>query len=497
MMVMKGTRPKFLQLGLFVLVFWASQDCRCQTWSFNDSMTTLYCPPDRIGTVRFRSTGINTPPDLVICTHALEECYLRILRDFSDGAYHDTVSFFAGDFGSNTDGNIEIVDLDSDSDLDMVGFWSPHAPYTPEQMFAIRDVGGTFEYSVIGGAVPSTEGFDSHYSVTSFDVNSDGRMDVILKGYEADLYNPSYTIPRSYLLMQDGNGEFVLTTPTLPLTNYSHHADFDGDGLQDLFLLVEEGNVYLHNNGDGSFTIADTLACHYPPTDGPGLDFNGDGMEDFLVSSNFLDGHLLIQGYPGNNGDCGDPVIMCEYYSAIVGYWQGLIVADLNNDQFLDLIYKDGSPSELVVNYRIALGNGIWPMNAPTEVLVTTDRRAMYIHDLDADGDLDLVFHDFDCVYWLENLAISPVGVPANEMTDLIISPVPASDLIHVRSSDSTLSGSIEVIDGTGRKVLIAPLSSPSETLDVSHLAPGVYFVRLLERSGNAIAVKSIVVSDR
>ena len=125
------------------------------------------------------------------------------------------------------------------------------------------------------------------------DFNGDGKMDYVI------VNNAMTTLT---LYTSNGDGTFTNATPnniTLPTgTTYILKGDFDGDGLEDLFVAANTGKTYelyvLRSTGTG-FTTIDlntSDATSSTPTYWIG-DYDGDGMNDYIV--------LYSAGSPTNN----------------------------------------------------------------------------------------------------------------------------------------------------------------------------------------------------
>ena len=152
------------------------------------------------------------------------------------------------------------------------------------------------------GLPPVVSKLQKRYLTSRFvDANNDGAPDLVLGSIRG--------VPGNLLLINDGKGAFTeAPEDALPpkvggiawVTVAIAPADYDGDGLTDLILVMTEGytgRVALQlalNNGDGTFWDAsEQLGFREVPPLYPGdywirsvtpLDFNGDGQIDFLTS---------------------------------------------------------------------------------------------------------------------------------------------------------------------------------------------------------------------
>jgi hypothetical protein len=137
------------------------------------------------------------------------------------------------------------------------------------------------------------------------DINGDGKADLVV---------PQETGSKLYL--NDGKARFSdasaksgdLAKPLGRVTSAAT-ADFDGDGKPDIFLgCFKNGNHYLRNNGDGTFTdTSERLGFHHRIFNSRGLalaDVNKDGVPDLLLANEGQESAVLL-GAPKKTGGDG------------------------------------------------------------------------------------------------------------------------------------------------------------------------------------------------
>ncbi len=97
------------------------------------------------------------------------------------------------------------------------------------------------------------------------------------------------------------------------------------------------------------------------------------------------------------------------------------------------------------------------------------------------------------------NLPSKRVAAPSMTQGDPVIqlTPNPVSDRLTIASSETIKSGSI--VDVNGRIVMEKVLTEESESfsVDVNHLAPGVYFIQLQTTQGKVEVQKFVVKKER
>ncbi len=142
--------------------------------------------------------------------------------------------------------------------------------------------------------------------VMTTDLDQDGDMDLFYFGQKVMNADGNPAGHQARLLINQGEGKFedltVLLMPRLPggIQDVSF-ADYDGDGVVDIFLVYRNGqNRLLINNGVGKF--ADRTKTYLPriiddSEHADWADFDGDGDNDLLVVNRSISTHY--RAFPG------------------------------------------------------------------------------------------------------------------------------------------------------------------------------------------------------
>lgn len=210
------------------------------------------------------------------------------------------------------------------------------------------------------------------------DVDGDGDTDLVVAMEWAPVQ----------VLVNDGHGRFAAAPARVPQTTHDHEeaalADLDGDGDLDLAIVSEDdraAELWL-NDGSGRFAVAAFEAASGAVGNGIiAVDVDADGDLD-LVAAN-ADGDRVLRN-DGRAGFTHDR----EALPAVEGISQDVIAGDVDGDGDADLVFGKESGARLLLNDgrgRFALASAAqWPALAD-------ETRKVGLGDIDADGDLDVV----------------------------------------------------------------------------------------------------------
>lgn len=181
-----------------------------------------------------------------------------------------------------------------------------------------------------------------------FDANGDGYPDLFTGG-GGNFAPASAGNFQNQLFINDGKGNFKLKRGALPAGNSNCGAavsfDFDGDGAMDLFIGSRSipqnygatpQSYLLRNDGKGNFkdvtsTVAPSFSSLGMVTSVALLDVDKDGKNDLVVVGDYMSPTLFsFNGKQFVKKDSG--------LENLFGWWQTVQVADLNNDGYPDMI---------------------------------------------------------------------------------------------------------------------------------------------------------------
>jgi hypothetical protein len=223
-----------------------------------------------------------------------------------------------------------------------------------------------------------------------FDADNDQDLDLMVCSGGSDA-TPTSTSLNNRLYLNN-KGAFTRSTQTLYFPGSSESSscvtadDFDNDGDQDLFIGVRLKTSYyglpassyiLTNDGTGKFTnatneIAPELVDIGMITDAEWFDFDKDGDSDLAICGEYMP----VKIFENQKGKLTDVTkkAKLEYSN---GWWNRLIISDLNNDGFPDIIAGNhGLNSRFKANQRKPI--------------------SMYVSDFDQNGSIEQIICSYN-----------------------------------------------------------------------------------------------------
>ena len=261
---------------------------------------------------------------------------------------------------------------------------TPHSSKTAPAVFTDITASAGIVWKQVSGAsvnhyLPETMGG----GVALLDFDRDGLLDIFLVTGGPTPGQPQTGAARNALYRNLGNGKFEDVTVKAGLDRNSFYgigvaaADFDNDGLTDLFITGYPHSALWHNNGDGTFS--DVTAKAEVANNGKfaasaaWFDYDRDGRLDLFVAnyvkfSYDLPLHCGFAGKPAycaqkayegdaptlyhNNGDGTFSDVTAQAgLSGLAGRALGAAAIDIDGDGWQDLfVSRDASPNLLLMN---------------------------------------------------------------------------------------------------------------------------------------------------
>lgn len=293
-------------------------------------------------------------------------------RDRGDGSY-PFGGFAAGAGDVDQDGDLDVFTQDSGIRL-MMNKGGAQA-------------GQPGEFASLGG-IQSPPAYSSGYrdmggTITMGDLNSDGRVDAFVAGccYGMNAWEPGDDLPHapsiSWVWINDGSQSGLINGHNIPLDFLAGRpirqaalGDLDGDGDADLYAAVGEpsmgtvddlADLILLNDGTGRFTRSHQPLGAADSTSVALGDVNGDGALDALVGTSSGAALWINQGQPPGSAEP-------EFSQSPQSF-----------------AAPQDAAARLQAGFSAAAGR-LFGLYLPYGSLRT---RAVFLSDLDGDGDLD------------------------------------------------------------------------------------------------------------
>ncbi len=209
------------------------------------------------------------------------------------------------------------------------------------------------------------------------DVDGDGDLDLVVTMEWAPVQ----------LLLNDGAGRFTADPSRVPQTTHDHEetalADLDGDGDLDMAIVSEDdraSELWL-NDGTGRFTAAAFKAAEGGIGNGViAVDVDADGDLDLVLAN--ADGDRLLR-----NGGSADFEYDRDALAELGGISQDVAAGDVDGDGDMDLVFAKETGARLLLND----GRGRFTSaDASAWPAMDDETRKVGLGDVDGDGDLDV-----------------------------------------------------------------------------------------------------------
>ncbi|SDE42133.1 Repeat domain-containing protein [Pricia antarctica] len=277
---------------------------------------------------------------------------------------------------SQTGPGLAVADVDNDGDQEIyLGGGLDH----PGQLIGLNDNGATLRPSVAF----DTDKMYEDQGACFFDADGDGDQDLYVVSGSYEIYQNTELL-QDRLYLNDGKGNFTKSKNGLPEIASSGSTvisgDYDNDGDIDLFVggRVISGKYpyaptsFILRNDNGRFSMLDKASAPELEkvgmiTDAQWVDMNSDGMLDLVVTGEWMGIQLFL-----NKAGIFEKSNQFENLSNTKGWWNRLLVVDIDQDGDLDII-----AGNLGLNHKLKASE--------------EDPLMVYADDFDQNGSIDII----------------------------------------------------------------------------------------------------------
>lgn len=399
-------------------------------------------------------------------------------KNNGDGTFAAAITLVATTPNALTNINgIAIADIDDDGDNDILA-----TGYVSDNLVWFENNGD----STFQDAVEILGNLDGAGAVIVANLDNDvnGYLDVIVS-----LNAPDDDTDSVIYLLGNGDGTFGSLQYISPQLADSGPgdidlADFDEDGDLDVLIgYTGNGNVYVFDN-----RLIPDMSLSFTQYTNP-VDTGNGYLTDIAFGDLNDDGNLDIikSDYSPSGGDAGivwytnDSSGTATTFTAhpvptSIGNTSIGSVADLNNDTYNDLLVTNGAVTDDDVIWFVSDNAG----GLGSEILIDNSQSSIFdieVQDFDNDGDLDFAtvsYFQNDLNLFLNDLIVLGTEEILNQ--SMVIYPNPTKSSLNFKGFVDNLA--LSVYDVIGKNIMNASVSL-NQSLDVSNLTNGIYFLKI------------------
>ena len=322
---------------------------------------------------------------------------------------------------------------------------------------------------------PFTTDFQSFDCVSWGDIDNDGDL---------DLFTAPGMLPNNfdlYLYKNNGDGSFT-KIPNLPQAGINSGGgcsmnDYDNDGDLDIFVIAYDGNnVILDNDGFGNFS--QNTSCEIATVGGyckdpSWADYNNNGQSDLYIPlNNYFGGYNIFFENNGNSNSWIE--IKCEG-TISNSFGIGAVVSvftTVDNEVVEQTRIISNQQKNLLAHF------GLGDVVSIDSIIVTWP----------ASGIIDIL-EEVSINQLITVIEGETTSINKNSANSIAVYPNPANCYVNITDVDNSL---ISICNSNGRVLKTFESSSQNCRVNVSNLASGVYFIKIIKEKN--ITIKKIII---
>jgi len=337
---------------------------------------------------------------------------------------------------------------------------------------------GTFTSKPLSDTTKMQEDMDC----VLFDADNDKDLDLLVTcGDTRYDENSTYYTPRLYI--NDGKGDFSLTTNAIPSTTKTiagcvSTADYDGDGDIDIFIGGRVSKKYplsprsfILQNNHGSFTDVTATVCR--ALQQPGMvtsavwtDFDNDKQPDLIMAGEWMP----VRFFKNNDGHLKE-LTTSTGLSQMNGLWRSLAATDMDGDGDMDIVAGNLG---LNCNYHTT----------------ATEPMKLFATDLDNNGSIDPIMF-----YYIKTNDGTRKLFPAISK-DVLASQVPSVKKQFLHNKEFANAGFVDIFPASKRDHLLKFTCNETRTCYLENKGNGKFVKHVLPMETQFAPVNTIVCED-